>query len=110
MPNPIAAPMTTPGAMAGMREVIAPRLDSIGDPAGGGGQASFGNFLADAISRVEGYRVQSEQTMQTFLAGEEQDLHKVAMAAQQAEVSLEMFLQIKNKVVQAYQEIMRMQV
>jgi flagellar hook-basal body complex protein FliE len=79
-------------------------------PGEGAGEASFGRMLADAIARVEGYRIHSEKTIQSFLAGEEQDLHRVAMAAQQSELSLEMFLQVKNKVVQAYQEIMRMQV
>lgn len=114
MPNSIAAPGMPAASMPGItREITAPGLDSIRGPvmAGeGAGEASFGRVLADAIARVEGYRIQSENMMQSFLAGEEQDLHKVAMAAQRAEVSLEMFLQLKNKVVQAYQEIMRMQV
>ncbi len=47
--------------------------------------------------------------MNAFLRGESEEVHKVALDAQRAELSLEMFLQMRNKVVQAYQEIMRTQ-
>ena len=51
----------------------------------------------------------SGNTGNGFLLGENEELHKVAAATQQAELSFDLFLQVKNKVVQAYQEIMRMQ-
>jgi flagellar hook-basal body complex protein FliE len=114
MPNSIANLGVMAAQAQGIgREIIAPSLDSIRPPGaadGSGSEVSFGRVLSDAIGRVEGYRAGSENAMKSFLSGEEHDLHKVAMATQQAEVSLELFLQVKNKVVQAYQEIMRMQV
>ncbi len=69
----------------------------------------FAEALADAIGRVEDYRVKADQSVNRFLMGEDEELHKVAMATQQAELSFDLFLQVKNKVVQAYQEVMRMQ-
>ncbi|MGH9672804.1 MAG: flagellar hook-basal body complex protein FliE [Bryobacteraceae bacterium] len=69
----------------------------------------FSNALTDAIRRVETYRAGAEQAVDRFLSGEDEDVHKVALATQRAELTFEMFLQTKNKVVQAYQEIMRMQ-
>jgi flagellar hook-basal body complex protein FliE len=69
----------------------------------------FGQVFAEAVNRVEQYRVNAETAVERFLSGEDQELHKVAMAAQQAELSFQLFLQVKNKAVQAYQDVMRMQ-
>jgi flagellar hook-basal body complex protein FliE len=71
---------------------------------------SFENILNDAIQKVESYRATADTAVQRFLTGEDEELHKVAIATQQAELSFELFLQVKNKVVQAYQEMMRMQI
>jgi flagellar hook-basal body complex protein FliE len=70
---------------------------------------AFAEALADAIGRVEDYRVQADKAVNQFLLGKDEELHKVAAATQQAELSFDLFLQVKNKVVQAYQEVMRMQ-
>ena len=77
--------------------------------AGAGQPGAFAEALADAIGRVEDYRVQADKAVNRFLMGEDEELHKVAIATQQAELSFDLFLQVKNKVVQAYQEVMRMQ-
>ena len=80
------------------------------DRAGAGEKAGpFAEALADAIGRVEDYRVHADKAVNGFLRGENEELHKVAAATQQAELSFDLFLQVKNKVVQAYQEVMRMQ-
>ena len=70
---------------------------------------TFGTILAQSIADVQSSASIAEQATGRFLAGEDQDLHDVAVAGQKAELSLEMFLQSRNKLVQAYQEIMRMQ-
>ena len=44
-----------------------------------------------------------------FLAGENEEIHNVVLNTQRAELAFEAFLQVRNKVVNAYQEIMRMQ-
>ncbi len=46
----------------------------------------------------------------SILSGEGDDLHKTIMTTQRADLAMELFLQVRNKVVQAYQEVMRMQV
>ena len=74
-----------------------------------GKPGAFAEVLADAIGRVEDYRVHADKAVNRFLLGEDEELHKVAVATQQAELSFDLFLQVKNKVVQAYQEVMRMQ-
>ena len=51
----------------------------------------------------------SQSSIDKFLSGEDEEVHKVALATQQAELSFDLFLQVRNKVVSAYQEVMRMQ-
>ncbi|MCP5115934.1 MAG: flagellar hook-basal body complex protein FliE [bacterium] len=94
------------GPGAGIAPIKAPEISGGSGP----GQASFENALSNAIQQVEQYRVDADTSVQTFLAGEGEDLHQVALKTQQAELAFEMFLQVRNKVVQAYQEVMRMQV
>jgi flagellar hook-basal body complex protein FliE len=105
----MAAPGMAASGMAatGMGAIRAPELFDLG--VAGKDGAGFGAALSDAVSRVEDYRVQSENSIQQFLAGEDEDVHAVAVSVQKAEASFELFLQLRNKVVEAYQEIMRMQ-
>lgn len=73
---------------------------------------SVGAFQAmfhTALGTVENLRAEAEVKVGKFLSGEGEELHTVVLATQQAELSLELFQQVRNKVVQAYQEIMRMQ-
>jgi flagellar hook-basal body complex protein FliE len=70
---------------------------------------SFGSVLTDAIGRVEQFQQNSHSSIDKFLSGEDQEVHKVALATQQAAISFDLFLQVRNKVVSAYQEVMRMQ-
>ena len=74
-----------------------------------GQPGEFHNLLQSAIGTVEQNANIAHQAVQGFLSGDSQDLHTVALATQRAELSSELFLQVRNKVVSAYQEIMRMQ-
>jgi len=76
-------------------------------PKGGGG--SFHDVLASAIGTVETQGQNASASVERFLSGDGEELHTTILATQQAELSFELFMQAKNKVVSAYQEIMRMQ-
>jgi len=71
---------------------------------------SFGEILKDAISTVNELQKQSNQEIQKLMTGESQDLHTTLIAVQKADLSFQMMMQVRNKIIQAYQEIMRMQV
>jgi flagellar hook-basal body complex protein FliE len=77
-------------------------------PAGRPGE--FQSLLKNAIQVVETNRIAANQAVQGFMTGEGGELHTTILATQKAELSLELFLQVRNKVVQAYQEIMRTQI
>ncbi len=70
---------------------------------------SFRDLLQSCIGKVEQVKNDAAAAVDRFLAGDGEELHTVAIAGQRAELSMELFLQVRNKVVSAYQEIMRMQ-
>lgn len=71
--------------------------------------SSFGNALEDAIKQVNGLEVNSQKEMDKFLT-EDTDLHSVMMALEKADASFQMMMQVRDKIVAAYQEIMKTQV
>ncbi len=72
--------------------------------------STFSSILAQSIQEVQASGARADQAISQFLSGEGGELHDVAIATQKAELSLELFLQSRNKLVQAYQEVMRMQI
>lgn len=70
----------------------------------------FASALEGAIQAVEKPGQDSSQAIQNFLNGDGEELHNVALKVQQASLAFDLGVQIRNKVVSAYQEIMRMQV
>jgi len=71
---------------------------------------SFSKMLSQAINDVNALQSQSDQQTERLVKGENVDLHNVMISAQKASISLQATIEIRNKVVEAYQEMMRMQV
>jgi flagellar hook-basal body complex protein FliE len=84
-----------------------PALETI-RPSPGTRGSGFQDVLAGAIREVENAGQAASTSVERFLSGEGEELHTAALATQRAELTFELFLQARNKVVQAYQEIMRM--
>ncbi|CAI6026577.1 flagellar hook-basal body complex protein FliE [Cohnella sp. JJ-181] len=70
--------------------------------------ASFADFLKKAVESVAAQEQNSHAVTDQFLVGNA-DVSDVMIASTKAELSLEMTAQVRNKVVEAYQEVMRMQ-
>lgn len=98
----MSTPITPIRFSAGVPSIVRP-------PSAAGAEAGFGSALADAIGRVEQFQQNAQSSIAKFLNGEDEEVHKVALATEQASMSLDLFLQVRNKVVSAYQEVMRMQ-
>lgn len=73
-------------------------------------QKSFAGILTDALGEVNALQNQSALMKQQLVAGQITDVHQVTLAAEKAGIAFQLTMQIRNKVVEAYQEIMRMQV
>lgn len=87
-------------------------IDSIAAPIAqkpAAAESGFQSFLSSAIGQVQQSQQTTDGVVDKFLAGENQEVHQVALAATQNELAFDMFMQVRNKVVSAYQEVMRMQ-
>jgi flagellar hook-basal body complex protein FliE len=73
-------------------------------------QQSFAQYLKNAIEKVNESQIQSDQLTEKLATGQNVDLHNVMIAAEKANITLQTAIEIRNKVIEAYQEIMRMQV
>lgn len=73
-------------------------------------QQSFASELKHAINSVNESQIQSDEVTKKMANGENVDLHTVMITSQKASISLSATLEIRNKVVEAYQEIMRMNI
>lgn len=89
-------------------EVAAPAV-TLQPPAVAEGGTSFKDVLSGAIGEVENARGDAAKSVEQFLAGNGEDLHSTILATQRAELEFQMFMQVRNKVVSAYQEIMKLQ-
>lgn len=70
----------------------------------------FGKLLKDALNNVNQLQREKEEYKKLLITGEVDNLHDVTIAAEKANVALQLTLGIRNKVVEAYKEIMRMQI
>ncbi|MCR4419881.1 MAG: flagellar hook-basal body complex protein FliE [Clostridia bacterium] len=70
---------------------------------------SFGDVLAEKLAEVDALQKRATEMLEGFLAGEVTDVHEVILAAQQAELALQLTVEIRNRVIEAYQEVARMQ-
>jgi len=79
-------------------------------PVGSAAQpGEFQKVLSGAINSIESQQHNASDAVQKFLTGENEELHTTILATQRAELAFELGLQVRNKVVDAYQEIMKMQ-
>lgn len=98
MPQELALP-SGPGAAA----------SSTGEGAGGAaeGGPSFGSTMKQFLGDVNDLQLRSDGIFQAFVRGEVTDLHSVAIAQQEAGIALKLVVEMRDKLLGAYQEVMR---
>ncbi|SES79686.1 flagellar hook-basal body complex protein FliE [Anaerobranca gottschalkii] len=70
----------------------------------------FGYYLRNALMEVNRLEKEADTLTKKLAAGENVDLHDVMIATEKANIALQLTVQVRNKAVDAYNEIMRMQV
>lgn len=73
-------------------------------------EASFSELLHNALTEVDNLQKISDVSNTKLTTGEITDLHSVMIAGEKANLALQLTVQVRNKVIEAYQEVMRMQV
>lgn len=71
---------------------------------------SFPQILKEMVSNTNELQLKAAEIAEKFVIGEISDIHEVMIAAEEAGVALELVMEIRNKLIEAYQELMRMQV
>ncbi len=79
----------------------------IGDRKAG---TTFAEVLQKSFDQVNQHQLQADQAIKELAAGRSKNLHETMLAVERADSSLKLMMQVRNKVLDAYREIMRMQV
>jgi flagellar hook-basal body complex protein FliE len=77
---------------------------------GTGPSGPFGSVVKDAVQSLDKSQKTAEQEIAKAVTGESPDLHRTIIALQTADLGFQLALQVRNKVIGAYEEIMRMSV
>ncbi len=102
------------GQITGVAAGIAPIVDvaSSGSTGATGktGGPGFLDSLKSAIGNVNDAQKEAGRAVDALMPGDTQDIHRTMVALQQADVSFQLMMQVRNKLVTAYEEIQRMQI
>jgi len=85
-----------------------PTAPGSGDTTKTSGGVDFGQALSQALDSVNQLQTNASQAGELLATGKIDDLHTVMMAGEKADIALQFTLQVRNKVIDAYNEIMRM--
>jgi flagellar hook-basal body complex protein FliE len=77
---------------------------------GAEGAKSFGDFLQDSIGKVNSLQNEANVAMEKLASGESQNLHETLLAVEKADIAFRTLNQVRTKVIDAYREIMKMQI
>ena len=83
-------------------------LKGVSDSDSGTKGVSFGEFLNSAIKQVDGLQKDSEKLNEDLALGLTDNIHQVMIASEKASIAMQFTMQVRNKIMDAYQEIMRM--
>jgi flagellar hook-basal body complex protein FliE len=90
---PFDAPMAMPQAAQGVN-----------------GTSDFGRWFTQQIDQVDGKLNVADRELQALATGQTQNLHQTMIALEEAKLSFQLLVQVRNRVLEAYQDVMRMQV
>ena len=92
---PVQLP-ANPAAKSGAEEAAASKV-------------SFGQWLTQSLGEVDRLQQTSDEAAQKLMTGQSRDIHGTMVAMQKANIALELTMEIRNKIISAYDEIKRMQ-
>ena len=76
---------------------------------GTGGEPAFADLLKQAMREVSAAQTQADGEARNLMVGDGTDMHSAILAVQKADVSFQMMMAVRSKLIDAYREVMRMQ-
>jgi flagellar hook-basal body complex protein FliE len=100
---------------SGLKTILNPGLESSGRTENPSslqrkGEKSFGESLSESLEHVNNLQLKVDTTIEDLATGKTQSIHETMLALSKADIAFRLTMQVRNKVVEAYQEIMRMPV
>jgi len=80
-----------------------------GSASGAQGEVAFGDLLKQALQEVNQVSAQADVESRNLMTGESADMHTAMLAVQKADLSFQMMMAVRSKLIDAYREVMRMQ-
>ncbi len=74
------------------------------------GKQTFGELLASSLNNVNELQKEANTAIQKLVAGESKNIHETMLAVEKAEIAFKTMNQVRTKVIEAYREVMRMQI
>ena len=95
----------------GIHDEVAPALPRAGvaGPAAGAAGAGFAQRIGEGLQELNQQLLASQVDLQRLAAGEVPNLHEVMVRLEESRIGLQLMLQIRNRALEAYQDVMRMQ-
>jgi len=91
-------------------QTILPEMDGPSRQTTEASPSPFSDYVKRSLTEVNGQMLDADQAIQDLATGKNQDIHNTMIAMQKAEISFELVLQIRNKLMSAFDEIRRMSI
>lgn len=98
------------GAQAGVGPVAPPTVTAGGEVPRTAEGKTFADVMGEFVEQVDGAQKKFDQAIQAVERGDVDNLHQVMLAQNQAQISLKLAAEVRNKLVEAYREVMRTQI
>ena len=72
------------------------------------GTGEFGKVLFESINKVNDLQLDADRQIEALAKGEQKDIHRTMISMEKASISLELMMQVRNKIIEAYDEVRRM--
>lgn len=102
--------LLTPVEGVALQAVDAQPVPGLSAASGAAGAQDFGQLVRSGLAEVNGQLLTSQTDMQRLAVGEVQNLHHLMIRLEESRLSFQLMLQVRNRLLEAYQDVMRMQV
>lgn len=72
-------------------------------------ETSFSEVISDAINKVNESQINADEKVEALIKGEDVSMHDVMLSMQESQISMQLLIEVRNKIVEAYEEINRVQ-
>lgn len=105
--------MTDITTQSNLKAILEPGLRQVGKTGISGSSAegkSFADVLSQSLAKVNALQKDADNAIENLVSGKTRNIHETMLAVGKADMAFRMTMQVRNKIVEAYQEVLRIQV